>query len=102
MIRNFEKSFKMQKFEIKSWKKSLLFKIKVMIFRNRKRFPLTPTIFGLLIQLLAFGMLTIPKFIVISTALIHTPFVFVIGMLIELLVIITLDFVLSRNMKGIK
>ena len=73
---------------------------KPIVFRCSKRFPLTPSIFGMLNQLIAFGMIIIPKFIVISTALIHSPYVFMIGMVIELVMIVALNFYLYKNKKG--
>ena len=81
--------------------KSRVYQNIAIIFRWSKRFPLTTSIFGMLNQLLAFGMIIIPKLIVISTALIHTPFVYILGMMIELVMIVTLNFCLYKNIKGI-
>lgn len=52
--------------------------------KNEKRFPVTPSLVGTLIQMVAIGSLLGPKMFLISSALLHAPYVFPLVLIIAM------------------
>ena len=68
--------------------------------RTSKRLPLTPSLKETFLLMIQISVIVVPKFILISTSLIQAPYILPLGMLLELLIIMLINFCLYRQCKN--